>query len=232
MQAIKKDLRKYASFKKAKLLQRFFKTGPGDYGHGDIFLGVTVPEIRVVARLYQAIPLNGADQLLKSKFHEERLLALLILISKFKKGNDKEKKEIYELYLARTRYINNWDLVDLSAKHIVGAYLKDRSKKPIYILAQSNMLWERRIAMLATFYYIEEGVFKEALLVAHMLLSDAHDLIQKAVGWMLREVGKRSISVEEDFLKKYYRKMPRTCLRYAIERFPEKRRQAYLRGKV
>jgi 3-methyladenine DNA glycosylase AlkD len=229
---IKKELRKYASLKKAKILQGFFKTGPGDYGQGDIFLGVMVPQIRTVAKLCQAIPLKEADQLLQSKFHEERLLALLVLILKFKKGNDEEKKEIYELYLARTRYVNNWDLVDLSAKHIVGAYLKERDKKPIYTLAVSNMLWERRIAILATFRYIEEGAFKEALALARILLNDKHDLIQKAVGWSLREIGKRNSTVEEEFLKKYYRRMPRTSLRYAIERFPIKERQAYLKGKV
>jgi 3-methyladenine DNA glycosylase AlkD len=214
---------------KAKILQGFFKTGKGEYAEGDKFLGIVVPRQRVVARRYTDLPLADIQSLIVSEFHEERLVALLILIQKFKHADGKSRELIYKLYLKNTKYINNWDLVDLSAEHIVGAYLSDKPKDILYRLAKSEWLWDRRIAVLSTFCYIKQGKSDETLKIAEMLLHDTHDLIQKAVGWMLREVGKRcSPEKEVAFLDTYYRQMPRTMLRYAIERFPEKLRVSYL----
>ena len=232
LRTIRKGLERYRSKEKARVLQSFFKTGPGEYGEKDVFLGVKVPQIRKVAQTSERISIADVSQLLKSKIHEERLLALLILILKFKEGSDIEKKRIYKLYLSHTKYVNNWDLVDLSAAHIVGAFLADKDRKPLYILARSKMLWERRIAIISTFHCIKHNIFGDTFKIAQILLHDKEDLIQKAVGWMLREVGKRNAIAEEDFLKKHYKRMPRTMLRYAIEKFPPSRRQAYLKGKV
>lgn len=229
---IKFELQKLADPERAKILQRFFKTGPGEYGKGDIFIGITVPEIRKKARKFKDISFDDVLQLLRSKYHEERLLALLILIQKYKKGNISEKKEIYNIYLKNIPYINNWDLIDLSAQYIVGVFLEDEIKNPLYKLAGSSNLWERRIAIMSTFHYIRLGKFTETIIISEMLLNDEQDLIGKAVGWMLREVGKRDLSCEELFLKKYYRKMPRTMLRYAIKLFPEEKRQQYLKGEI
>ncbi len=231
-QEIQKRLQQFATREKAKVLQGFFKTGPGEYGEGDVFLGVVVPDIRRVAKECQAAPLREVIKLLKSEIHEERLLALLMLVHAFTKGDEAAQKTIYDLYLKHTRYINNWDLVDLSAPNIVGSYLVDRSRKPLYALAKSRDLWERRIAILSTFAFIKQNDHGDALRIAAMLLHDDHDLIHKAGGWMLREVGKRDLSAAESFLKQYYKKMPRTMLRYAIERFPETKRKRYLNGKV
>lgn len=225
---LKKELRKNSSARHAKLLQRYFKTGPGEYAEGDIFIGLTVPQIRAVAKVYKDISLKDAVGLLKSEVHEERMLSLFILISKFAKANAEEKKKIYEIYLAHTKYINNWDLVDLSSLRIVGAFLIDKDKTPLYRLAKSKNLWERRIAVLATFYYIRNNNFEDCIKIAEILLNDKEDLIHKAVGWMLREVGKRDLACEEHFLKDRYKIMPRTMLRYAIERFPEGKRRMYL----
>lgn len=211
---------------------RFFKTGPGEYGEGDRFLGIRVPVLRRKAKEFSNTPLSETLRVFKSAFHEERLLALFLLVSKFSKGQADQKKEIYELYLKHTEYINNWDLVDSSAGHIVGAYLADKDKKPIYRLAGSRNLWERRIAAISTFPMIKANDFETALDVSRMLLTDGEDLIHKAVGWMLREIGKRDISVERDFLKKHYQVMPRTMLRYAIEKFSEEERKRYLLGAV
>ena len=232
LKELRSGLKKFSSKKHAKILQWFFKTGPGDYAEGDCFIGVKVPQIRVVAKRFKDISLKETITLLKSDIHEERLAALLILIAKYAKEDDAGKKKIYELYLRNTNCINNWDLVDLSAEHIVGSFLRDRSRKPIYALAKSKVLWERRIAALSTYHYIKNGDFNDTLRIARMLINDREDLIHKAMGWMLREVGKRDINAEERFLKKYYKKMPRTMLRYAIERFPEPRRQAYLKGQI
>ncbi len=232
LKEIRTKLRKLGSKEKAKVLQGFFKTGPGEYGEGDIFLGIKVPEIRKLVREYQEISLKEIKQLLKSPFHEERLLGLLILVRVYSKGNQSEKKGIYELYLKSTRYINNWDLVDLTAHHIVGDFLMNRSRRPLYNLAKSADLWERRISILSTFHFIKQNEFSDTLKIAEKLLSDEEDLIHKAVGWMLREVGKRHLPSEEKFLKKHYKTMPRTMLRYAIERFPEAKRQRYLKGGV
>ena len=211
--------------------QGFFKTGKGEYGEGDIFLGIRVPVIRQCVKEYHDISLDDTLKILKSPFHEARLLALLILVKKYTlEKTVAGKNAIYRSYLNNTKHINNWDLVDLSSYQIVGAHLYFRDKKPIYRLVRSKDLWERRIGVLATFYFIKYGQFTDSLAVAELLLNDREDLIHKAVGWMLREVGKRELKVEEEFLIKHYKEMPRTMLRYAIERFPEKKRLSYLKG--
>ena len=230
LQDIRSKLRKLGDKQKATILQGFFKTGQGGYGKGDIFIGVRVPEIRKLAEKYQDISTTDVQKLLKSPLHEERLLALIILVIKYSKGNDVVKKRIYKLYLKNTRHINNWDLVDLTAEKIVGDYLTDKSKEPLYKLAKSNSLWERRISIMATFHFIKQNNFVQTLIVAEMLLKDKEDLIHKAVGWMLREIGKRHLSTEAKFLNEHSQEMPRTMLRYAIERFPESKRQGYLKG--
>lgn len=217
------------SRKKAKVLQSFFKTGPGEYAEGDVFLGISVPVLRGLAKEYGDIPIKDTLRLLKSGIHEERLLALLILIIKYGRSSQPVKKKIYGAYLANTRHINNWDLVDVTAKHIVGHYLFNRKRSRLYRLARSGSLWERRIAVLSTFYFIGKKDYGDALKIAEMLLSDAHDLIHKAVGWMLREIGKGDIDTELEFIDRHYRSMSRTTLRYAIERFPEEKRLYYLR---
>ena len=229
---IKKRLRKLGNKERAKVSRRYFKTGPGEYGEGDIFLGIPVPELRKLAKSYRHLALKDTTKLLQSPIHEERLVALLILIHIFSVGDESMKKEIFDLYLNNTRYINNWDLVDVSAQYIVGAYLAHKNKKVLYRLAKSEDLWERRIAIMSTFHFIRQDVFSETLKIAEVLIADREDLIHKAVGWMLREVGKRSLQVEEQFLKLYYKKMPRTMLRYAIEKFPQARRQLYLKGQI
>jgi 3-methyladenine DNA glycosylase AlkD len=229
---IHKHLQKLANPDKAKILQGFFKTGPGEYGEGDRFLGLVVPVIRKLAKQYQDTPIGEVKKLLMSAIHEERLLALLMLVQRYQKGDDGLKKIVYGLYLESTGYINNWDLVDLSAEKIVGPYLRDRARRPLYRLAKSKSLWERRIAIISTFHYIKNHDYRDTLAVAELLLEDAEDLIHKAVGWMLREVGKRDMGVEERFLRAHYRSMPRTMLRYAIERFPESKRKKYLNGKI
>ncbi len=229
-QIIRTKLQKLANKDKAKILQVFFKTGPGEYGEGDIFLGINVPALRKLSKEHDGIPLNETVQLLKSPVHEERLLALLLLVRAFSKGNEALQKKICDLYLKHARYINNWDLVDLTAPNIVGTYLLDKSRNPLYALAKSNDLWKRRIAILATFSFIRQGDFDDTLKISNTLLTDEHDLIHKAIGWMLREVGKRSLVTEERFLQQHYKKMPRTMLRYAIERFPEAKRKKYLNG--
>jgi 3-methyladenine DNA glycosylase AlkD len=231
-QKIKKRLKQLANKEKAEVLQRFFKTGPGEYGEGDVFIGVKVPDLRKVAKDFQDIATEDVIVLLESAIHEERLLALLILVRKYVKGNETAKKRIYRLYLKKTKFINNWDLVDVTAHHIVGDYLMDKNKAPLYRLAKSEDLWERRIAILATFYFIKHGKYEETLKIAKILLTDKEDLIHKAVGWMLREIGKRDMIFEEMFLKQHYKEMPRTMLRYSIEKFPEPKRQKYLKGKI
>jgi len=231
-QKIKERLKQLANKEKAEVLQRFFKTGPGEYGEGDVFLGIKVPDLRKVAKDFQDISTEDVIVLLESAIHEERLLALLVLVRKYVKGNETAKKRIYRLYLKKTKFINSWDLVDGSAHHIVGDYLMDKNKAPLYRLAKSEDLWERRIAILATFYFIKHGKYEETLKIARILLTDREDLIHKAVGWMLREIGKRDMIFEEMFLKQHYKEMPRTMLRYAIEKFPEPKRQKYLKGEI
>lgn len=231
-QKIQKYLRRFASKEKAKLLQGFFKTGPGQYGEGDKFLGVMVPNIRQTVKEFADAPLAEVQKLLRSSFHEDRVLALLLLVHKSEKGDDAMRKRTYTIYLKSTKYINNWDLVDLSAPKIVGIYLDRGSRSQLYRFVRSKNLWERRIAILATFPYIRKGDFVDALALSETLLADDHDLMHKAVGWMLREVGKKDVAVLEAFIRKHYSRMPRTALRYAIERFPEAKRQKYLKNKI
>ena len=232
VEAIRKELRRYASKKKAEVLKGFFKTGPGEYGEGDIFLGVCVPDIRRLVKKFKDINLNQTVLLLKSPIHEERLLALLILVLQYNQAGIPGKKRIYALYVNNTRFINNWDLVDCSAEHIVGAYLRKADKQPIHNLAKSDFLWERRISIMSTFHFIKYNEFVDSLRISKILLHDEEDLIHKAVGWMLREIGKRDIEAEEGFLRKYYTEMPRTMLRYSIEKFPQNKREKYLKGQV
>ena len=229
---IKYEIRKLANKKTAKHSQRFFKTGKGQYGEGDIFLGIRVPVLRKIAKKFRRISLAEVSKLLESKFHEERLLSILMLVNLFKSGDEDDQELIYELYLDKTKFINNWDIVDISAGNIVGAFLFEKDKAPLYRLVFSENLWERRIAIVATFYFIRNDEFDDTLKIAEILLTDKEDLIHKAVGWMLREVGKRVIEIEEEFLEEHYLKMPRTMLRYAIERFPETRRKMYLKGQI
>lgn len=221
-------LRSFANPADAAFLPGFFKTGPGEYGEGDVFIGVRVPAVRKVAKEFKLLPLPEVVRLLHSKIHEERLTALVILVLQTEKGDAETRRRVYDLYLANTKYINNWDLVDLSAPQLVGAHLNDKSHKPLYRLAKSSWLWDRRISILATFHFIRQGDFDDTLRIAEMLLGDKHDLIHKAVGWMLREVGKRDQTILEAFLEEHGRIMPRTMLRYAIEKFSEKKRRAYL----
>jgi 3-methyladenine DNA glycosylase AlkD len=213
-------------------LQRFFKTAPGEYGAGDKFLGLRVPALRKLVRDYRQ--LNDADalEMLASSWHEERLLALMLLVDGYDRGDESRRERIHRAYLEHTRYINNWDLVDSSAEHIVGPHLEAREIALLERLARSDDIWERRIAIISTFHFIKRNEFAPTLKIARLLLEDSHDLIHKAVGWMLREVGKRDREVEDVFLRKHYRKMPRTMLRYAIERHPETLRKRYLAGTV
>ena len=214
----------------AEFLQGFFKTGPGEYGEGDRFLGVRVPVLRGLVKEYQDLPLAGVAELLRSPFHEERLLALLILVHVYPRQDAGGREAIYRLYLDHTAFINSWDLVDASAAHIVGAHLRGRDRSPLLRLARSQSVWERRIAIIATFHFIRNGEPQETLRVAEVLLRDPHDLIHKGVGWMLREAIKIDREAGEGFLRQHYRGMPRTMLRYAIEKLPQDRRQAYLSG--
>jgi 3-methyladenine DNA glycosylase AlkD len=227
---VSKQLSLFADPGKAIFLQRFFKTGPGEYAEGDRFLGVTVPNQRKIARQFKVLPFPEALKLLKSKWHEERLTALFILVNQFEKGSLAEQKQIYDLYLKHTAHINNWDLVDSSAHQIVGGWLLERSRKPLYKLARSKSLWERRISIIATYHFIKQEDFKDTLAISEILLKDDEDLIHKAVGWMLREVGNRDHPLEVSFLKRHSHEMPRTMLRYAIEKFPEKLRKEFLTG--
>ena len=212
--------------------QRFFKTGPGEYGEGDRFRGIRVPVLRKTAKKFQQLSIDDTTALLHSPFHEDRLTALFIFVLKYKKGSEREKQLIYDTYLGNTTYINNWDLVDSSAHKIVGPHLADRDRSVLYELAKSPSLWERRISMMATYHFIHNDDFIDTLQIAELLLHDDEDLIHKVVGWMLREMGKRNFDLEDSFLEKHYRSMPRTMLRYAIEKFPEERRQAYLKGSI
>ncbi|NND90561.1 MAG: DNA alkylation repair protein [Granulosicoccus sp.] len=227
---IQNHLRSLADPEVAEKSQRFFKTGKGDYGEGDRFLGIRVPILRAQVTQYGELSLIEIGRLLKSNFHEERHFALMLLVRQFSKRDAVQRKAIYEFYLDNTRYINNWDLVDCSAPGIVGVYLEGNSRRLLYALAESTSLWERRIAIISTLHFIKKDDFADTLKISALLLNDGEDLIHKAVGWMLREVGNRDFSVEEKFLKKNYRDMPRTMLRYAIEKFPGEMRKSYLDG--
>ena len=234
MTLIKQELKKRANPKKAKLLSGFFKTGKGEYGEGDIFLGVIVPETREVAKMFLDLELSEIEKSLFSKIHEERLASLLILVEKYKNGDLPTKKEIFNFYLKNTKYINNWDLVDLTSHKIVGEWLVDKSREILYRLAQSENLWERRISIISCFAFIRNNDFKDAFEISKILLKDKHDLIHKAVGWILREIGKRNLKAEEKFLQegRRYKNMPRTMLRYAIEKFDEEKTKKYLNGEI
>lgn len=229
---VKRALRAHADPAKAKLLQGFFKTGPGEYGEGDVFIGVTVPQTRAVVRRFHDLPFPEIAFLLASKVHEERLAAVLLLVRRFERGDGTERKSIMDFYLAHSASVNNWDLVDLSAHRIVGAWLVDRPRGILKKLARSGLLWERRIAVISTFAFIARGELGDSFALADLLLRDEHDLMHKAVGWVLRECGKKDRAALERFLRPRYKTMPRTMLRYAIERFPEAERQRYLKGKV
>lgn len=232
LKTLRNRLKSLADREKAAIAHRFFKTGPGEYGEGDRFLGIRVPKLREQVKRFPDLSEKDILILLNSRWHEERLLALLMLVQHYRKAGEAERQHIYELFLANTDRINNWDLVDSSAEHIVGAHLLDRPRDPLYQLAQSRVLWERRIAMVSTFHFIRRNDFGDTLSLAEYLLQDREDLIHKVVGWMLREVGKRDRHTAEVFLRKHHKHMPRTMLRYAIERYPEDLRQDFLKGRI
>lgn len=230
--AIRAELRELADPVRAVHSQGFFKTGPGQYGEGDKFLGLTVPVMRGVVRKYRELDDASTLDLLASSWHEERLIALLLMVEEYERGDDSRREQVHRLYLANTRQINNWDLVDASAGEIVGSHLDAADIALLERLALSDSVWERRIAIVSTFHFIKRNEFRPTLQIAALLLRDSHDLIHKAVGWMLREVGKRDRPTLDDFLRKRYRRMPRTMLRYAIERHPEDIRKRYLAGAI
>lgn len=230
--AVRRRLRQHADPASAAILQGFFKTGPGDYGDGDIFIGVRVPAMRAICRECSGAAIDVVEPMLRSPVHEERSVALMLLVDAFQGAGERERRGIYNFYLANTKCINNWDLVDASAAQIVGGWLLDRSRAPLDKLARSTSLWERRIAIIATFHFIKLGDFEETFRIADLLMTDSHDLIHKAVGWMLREVGKRDGAAERQYLAERDNRMPRTMLRYAIEKFPEQERQDYLKGRT
>ena len=232
LEALRADLHELADPESGEHSQRFFKTGPGQYGEGDKFLGLTVPEMRGLAHKYRDLDDADAIELLASSWHEERLVALILLVNGYDRGDEARRKRIHRAYLANTRHINNWDLVDASAGQIVGAHLNAKDIALLERLARSKDLWERRIAIVSTFYFIKHNELRPTLKIAELLLLDSQDLIHKAVGWMLREVGKRDRKVLDRFLKKHYQRMPRTMLRYAIERHPERIRKQYLAGTI
>lgn len=229
---LKSTIRKNANKENAKNLQWFFKTGKGEYGEGDKFLGLKVPLQRKIAKEFRDLELSDLQQLLQSEFHEDRLISLLILVDKYQKADETEREKFYKFYLQNRQHINNWDLVDLSAPKIVGQQLLNRDKEILYKYVRSENLWEKRIAILATATFIKNKHFKTTLELSDNLLDDKHDLIHKAVGWMLREIGKIDMEILEAYLKPRYNKMPRTMLRYAIEKFPEQKRKKYLQGKI
>lgn len=226
---IQQELEMYIDPVKKEYLPKFFKTGKGQYGEGDKFLGIVVPNVRLVAKKHKEESFETVKELMRSEFHECRLCGLFILVERFKKSDEKDRKEIYEFYLSQTERINNWDLVDLSASYIVGEYLKDKSREPLYRLAESELLWEQRIAVVSTYAFIKNSDFTDIYALAEKLLTHEHDLMRKAIGWMLREAGKRNKDLLVTFLEKYCLVMPRTMLRYAIEKFPEEERKYYMR---
>lgn len=229
---MRQTLRTLADEKVAKHSTRFFKTGKGEYGEGDRFHGVRVPVVRSLVKEFRDAPRKAVVSVLKSHWHEERMLAILLLVDQYQRGTEVEKKLTFDIYLENRRYVNNWDLVDCSAHLIVGPQLESGPRQLLYELAASDSLWDRRIAMMATYHFIRRHDFSDALKIAKFLRDDKHDLIHKPVGWMLREIGNRDRATEEKYLKQHYQKMPRTMLRYAIEKFPEARRKAYLNGSV
>ena len=229
----REEIRRLANKGIAKNSLRFFKTKKGQYGYGDIFLGIRAPKIRLIAKKHVNISIVNMKILIQSKYHEERFLGLIILVNKYSKTKDKKtKNQLYKIYISSFKYINNWDLVDVTCPHVTGKYLIDKDRSILYKWAKSDDLWTKRIAMVSTFSFIRQNDLEDTFKIAEILLQDKHDLIHKAVGWMLREAGKRDLEKEEIFLKKYYRDMPRTMLRYAIEKFPESKRQDYLKGTI
>lgn len=232
LSSLLRELHQHANKQIGAHSQKFFKTGAGEYGEGDIFIGVRVPTLRKMAKKYRALSPDELQELLTSKVHEQRLLALIIMVEQYKRGTREERTFLFQLYINHTDFINNWDLVDTSVHHIVGHYLVKNEKTLLKQWAVSKSVWERRMAIMATFHFIRKGSFDQTILISEMLLNDEHDLIHKAVGWMLREVGNRDLACEESFLKKYYKKMPRTMLRYAIEKFEPRKRKQYLNGEV
>jgi len=226
---LKKEINLHSDKNRAKTNAWFFKTGKGEYGEGDVFLGLTMPEQRKISKGFKDLSLTDVTKLISSKYHEERMIALLILVQKYELGNKRIKKQIYNFYIKHRSRVNNWDLIDVTTPNIVGDYLKKKDKKILYTFARSKSLWERRMAILSTYTFIKHGMLQDTLNISKILLSDEEDLIHKAVGWMLREVGKVDQSKLESFLRKNVRQIPRTTMRYAIERFPEKKRKAYLK---
>ena len=229
LEDLKKDLSLYTDFEKANILQRFFKTGKGQYGEGDIFLGIIVPNTRKVAKKYTDLSLNEIKKILYSKIHEERLCALLLLVEKYKKTDELNKKKVFNFYIKNAKQVNNWDLVDLSAPKIVGEYLLDKDREILYKFARSKNLWKKRISIISTLTFIKNNQYKDTFNILDILMKDKHDLIHKATGWMLREVGKKNLIEEENFIKKHNNSMSRTTLRYAIEKFSEEKRLKYLK---
>lgn len=236
IQLLRKKMNSLADKKAAKTMSWFFKTGKGEYGEGDQFIGLKVPVQRKIAKEFLNLKYDELSKLLSSAVHEERLIALLILVERYDRSEEREREIIYQFYIKNRKGINNWDLVDLSAPKIIGEHLLKRNKEILYTFALSKNLWERRIAILSTYAFIRRNEFETTLQIADILVGDKHDLIHKAVGWMLREIGKRTenggLKIEEEFLKPRYKKMPKTMLRYAIEKFPESRRKKYLKGKI
>ncbi len=230
--AIRRELKTVSNNEKAVFYQKFFKTGPGEYGHGDQFIDVTVPALRTISKTHQNLTRSSIKILLNSPIHEERMLGLFILVLQYQRGDDIARQHTFDFYVKHKNRVNNWDLVDTTCHKIIGAHLYSRNRDLLFELARSPQLWDRRIAMMSTYYFIKREDFDDALKIAEILRLDDHDLIHKVVGWMLREIGKIDQPTEEKFLKKYYKSMPRTMLRYAIEKFPEVRRKAYLNGQV
>jgi len=232
LREFRKRIKAESNKQQAKTLQWFFKTGVGEYGEGDVFVGIKMPVQRKIAKEFKNLNFDDIRELIGSKIHEERMIGLLILQSKYEKGDEKEKEKVFKFYIRNRKRINNWDLVDISAPKIIGEHLLERDKKLLYEFARSKNLWERRIAILSTFTFIRVGKFETTFKISDLLSKDDHDLIHKAVGWMLREIGKKDLNAEEKFLKPRYKKMPRTMLRYAIEKFPEVKRKKYLLSKI
>ena len=227
------EIRSLADKERTVHSKKFFKTGKGEYGYGDIFLGVRTPQIRSIAKKNISISTTEMKTLIKSKYHEERLLGLIILANKYSKDKDeKVRNQLYKIYVSSFKYVNNWDLVDVTCPHVIGKHLMDKERSILYSWAKSDDLWTKRIAIVSTHWFIRKNDLDDTFKIAEILLNDEHDLIHKAVGWMLREAGKRDLEKEEIFLKKHYKNMPRTMLRYSIEKFPEPKRQKYLKGKI
>ncbi len=227
---IRKTLRDLGDPEIAEHSAGFFKTGPGEYGEGDKFIGVRIPKIRELVKQHRELPERTTLSLLRSPIHEERMFAVLVLVARFARADEQGRDQIASLYLEHREFVNNWDLVDSSCHKILGPWLQDRDRRLLYELVESESLWDRRIAMMTTYHFIRRDDFADALKLARLLLDDEHDLIHKVVGWMLREIGNRDLGAEEVFLQEHYRSMPRTMLRYAIEKLPEARRRAYLQG--